>query len=77
MTPDGYREFEVRPAVDVRLALSPDSDQSGQDYTYEIVVRMTENEMIIQMYWNNPEAISQFGVSSDAITVTFWDNELL
>lgn len=38
---------------------------------------MTENEMIIQMYWNNPEAISQSGVSSDAITVTFWDNELL
>jgi hypothetical protein len=76
MTPDGYREFEVRPAVDVRLALSPDSDQSGQDYTYEIV-GMTENEMIIQMKWNNPEAISQSGVSSDAITVTFWDNELL
>lgn len=38
---------------------------------------MTENEMIIQMHWNNPEAISQSGVSSDAITVTFWDNELL
>jgi len=29
------------------------------------------------MHWNNPEAISQSGVSSDAITVTFWDNELL
>jgi len=27
MTPDGYREFEVRPAVDVRLNLSSDSDQ--------------------------------------------------
>jgi hypothetical protein len=29
MTPDGYREFEVRPAVDVRLNLSSDSDQEG------------------------------------------------
>jgi hypothetical protein len=38
---------------------------------------MTENDMKIQIYWSNPEAISASGISSDAISVTFWDNELL
>jgi hypothetical protein len=38
---------------------------------------MTENDMTIQMKWSNPEVLSQSGVSSDAISVTFWDNELL
>lgn len=62
LTPEGYRDFEVRPAVDVNLALSPDSDQGGQSYTYEIV-GMTEDDMTIQIYFSNPEALSSSGVS--------------
>jgi hypothetical protein len=25
MTPDGYRDFEIRPAVDLQLVMSPDN----------------------------------------------------
>jgi hypothetical protein len=33
--------------------------------------------MIIQVKFSNPEAISNGGISSDKIKVTFWSSDLL
>jgi hypothetical protein len=74
LTPEGFRDFEIRPAVDLQLATG--SDGKSQAFTYE-VVGMTEKDMTIQIVWSDPDAISSSGVSSDSIKVTFWSSDLL
>lgn len=48
MTPEGYRDFEIRPAVDVQIQASPDSDYQAPVYNYSIT-GFTEDEMKIQV----------------------------
>jgi len=74
LTPEGFRDFEIRPAVDLQLATG--SGDKSQAFTYE-VVGMTEKDMTIQIVWSDPDAISSSGVSSDSIKVTFWSSDLL
>lgn len=75
MTSEGYREFDIRPAVDLQLNPSPDST-GNTDFTYKIV-GMTPDDMSIQIDFTNPEAISSAGVSTDSMSITFWSSELL
>lgn len=75
LTPDGYRDFEIRSAVDVQVLPSPDSDKTPK-YDYKIV-SFTENDMTIQMDFEDPDAISALGGSTDNLSVTFWSSELL
>lgn len=37
LTPEGFRDFEIRPAVDLSLETSLESDYPDQQFTYEIV----------------------------------------
>ena len=75
MTKDGYRDFDIRPAVDLKLNPSPDST-GNQDFSYEII-SMTPNDMTIQINFANPSAISSSGISTDQMSITFWSSELL
>jgi hypothetical protein len=72
LTPDGYRDFEIRPAVDLTLV----SDTGNQNFTYT-VTNFTENNMSIQIYFSDPATLSTRGITSDQIKVTFWSSDLL
>lgn len=76
LTPEGYRDFEIRPAVDVQIQPSLDSDLSNPSFDYKIT-DFTETEMKIQVNFDQPELISTTGISTDNIRVTFWSNEFL
>lgn len=76
MTQDGYRNFDIRPAVDLKLSPSTDSEAGASGFQYEIV-GFTESEMVIQINFDNPDAISNSGISTDQMSITFWSSELL
>jgi hypothetical protein len=40
-------------------------------------VGFTESEMVIQINFDNPDAISNSGISTDQMSITFWSSELL
>jgi hypothetical protein len=76
MTAEGPRDFDIRPAVDLRLQQSVDSDAGEQGFTQKIV-DFTETQMKIQINFDNPDAISNSGISTDTMSITFWSSELL
>ena len=76
MTEDGFRDFEIRPAFEIQIKPSPDSDPIALDFTYDIIGLGTD-QMQIQLYFDNPDYISASGISSDQIMITFWSTDLL
>ena len=46
LTPDGFFDFEIRPAVDLQLIMSPESKYQEQEFTYKIT-DFTPNDMTI------------------------------
>jgi hypothetical protein len=76
LTPDGYRDFEIRPAVDLNIVGNPESNPDMLKYKYNIT-SFTEDEMQLQILFENPESISALGLSSDSLSVTFWSSNLL
>lgn len=76
LTEDGYQDFQIRPALDLQIAPAPDSEPEALAFNWEIV-EYTEYYVVIQLLFENPEALSALdGKSLDEIQVTFWGDNL-
>jgi len=76
LTPDGYRDFEIRPAIELTMDLAPDSNATASKFVYNIT-NFTEDGIDFKITFEQPDYISSSGVSADAMRVTFWDTSLL
>jgi hypothetical protein len=76
LTPDGYRNFEIHPAIELTMAYTPDTNRSAAAFDYEIK-SFTEDGIDFNITFAQPDYISTSGISADAMRVTFWDTSLL
>jgi hypothetical protein len=76
LTPDGYRDFEIRPAIELTMAYTPDTNITAARFSYQIK-NFTEDGIDFQITFAEPDYVSTSGVSADAMKVTFWDSSLL
>ena len=74
LTMDGYREFEIRPALELQIQPGEGKEVSSLNFTWEII-EFTASEVKIQLYFDIPEQLSENSVQADQIMVTFWANE--
>ena len=70
---EGYRDFEIRPALELQVQPGDDKETSILEFTWEII-EFTPTTVKIQLYFDMPEQISLDSVQSDQIMVTFWAN---
>ena len=76
LTPDGYRDFEIRPAIELTMGFTPDSNVTASKFSYNIT-NFTEDGIDFKITFEEPDYISSSGISADAMRVTFWDTSLL
>ena len=76
LTPDGYRDFEIRPSLDIQVIPSPDSDPIKLGFNFDLV-SFDNNELKVKLNFQLPEYVSSQGISKDQVMVTFWDNKSL
>ena len=74
MTKSGYKQFQIRPALELHAQASEGQDPDKLDFTWEIV-EFRETEVKIQLYFDLPESISEDPLKSDQILVTFWASD--
>jgi len=62
---EGYTQFEIRPALDLRIIPATDGlAPEDIDFTWEIVA-FRENEVQIQLNFTTPEKLSQDPIDTD------------
>ena len=74
MTKTGYKQFQIRPALELHAQPSQGQDPDKLEFTWEIV-EFRETEVKIQLYFDLPESISEDPLQSDQILVTFWASD--
>jgi len=48
LTPDGYRDFEIRPSLDIQVIPSLDSDPIKLDFNFDLV-SFDNNELKVKL----------------------------
>lgn len=64
LTPDGYRDFEIRPALDIQIQPSPDSNPIDLGFNYDLV-SFENNQLKIKLNFSQPDYISSSGINKD------------
>ena len=78
LTPDGYSNFEIHPAIELNINLGPDSNFNANATRFDYkITNFTEDGITFNITFEYPDLISAIGISLDAIAVTFWDTSLL
>ena len=76
LTNEGYEDFTIRPSLELQIAPAPDSDPETLSFDWE-VLEYTESYVLIQLLFDNPDALSALdGKSMDQVQVTFWGDNL-
>jgi len=71
---EGYRDYEIRPALELLVQPSEDSDPMKLNFTWEFV-DFTQDELLVQLYFEIPPYLSS-EADDDFLLVTFWGNSL-
>lgn len=48
LTPEGYRDFEIRPSLDIQVIPSPNSDPIKLDFNFDLV-SFDNNELKVKL----------------------------
>jgi len=76
LTDTGYVDFQIRPALDLQIAPADSSEPEKLSFDWEII-EYTEYYVVIQLKFENPEALSALdGKSLDEVQITFWGDNL-